>query len=470
MLFTAPEFMYLFLPATLLLWWWLMSRHYGAIAQSFIVGCSVLFYAAWSAEYALLLVVNALLNFYWGKRIAVTHSKIRLVLGVVYNLGLLAYFKYADFLIETSNALTGSQWPLLQVILPLGISFFTFQAIAYLVDCAKGRVDDFDLGRFAFSISFFPHLIAGPILHYSDIMPQLRQGIRFDPERMTKGLFLFAAGLSKKTVIADRLAAVVDPLFGLSDQLTVCEAWVAAVGYGLQIYFDFSGYCDMASGVGLMFGLVLPQNFASPYQAGTIADFWKRWHITLSRFLRDYLYIPLGGNRQGFYRGLWAAAITMLLGGLWHGAAWTFVAWGAMHGAMIALYRLWTKTGYRMPGYLARTLTLLGVFFAWVLFRAASIDQALHIWQAMLGLNGISVPVMLAGWFGSETVQISGQVNGLDMLAIGFLLAICLRYGNAQAQLDTFTPDLKALATFAGYFFAGTWLSAAHESFIYWSF
>ncbi|WP_373280572.1 MBOAT family O-acyltransferase [Methylomonas koyamae] len=201
-------------------------------------------------------------------------------------------------------------------------------------------------------------------------MPQLRQGIRFDPERMTKGLFLFVAGLCKKTVIADRLAAVVDPLFELSDRLTVCEAWVAAAGYGLQIYFDFSGYCDMASGVGLMFGLVLPQNFASPYQAGTIADFWKRWHITLSRFLRDYLYIPLGGNRQGFYRGLWAAAITMLLGGLWHGAAWTFVAWGAMHGAMIALYRLWTKTGYTMPGYLARTLTLLGVFFAWVLFRA----------------------------------------------------------------------------------------------------
>ncbi|WP_427551873.1 MBOAT family O-acyltransferase (plasmid) [Methylomonas sp. MS20] len=470
MLFTVPEFLYLFLPATLVCWWWFMSRHYGNTAQWCIVASSVLFYAAWSREYAVLLVVNALLNFYWGKRMAFTRSNVLLAVGVLYNLGLLAYFKYADFLIETGNALTGSQWPLLHVVLPLGISFFTFQAIAYLVDCAQGRVEDFNLRRFAFSISFFPHLIAGPILHYSDVMPQLKQGIRFDPERMTKGQFLFAAGLCKKTVIADRLAAVVDPLFGLSNQLTLCEAWVAAVGYGLQIYFDFSGYCDMAIGIGLMFGIVLPQNFNSPYQADTIADFWKRWHITLSRFLRDYLYIPLGGSRQGFYRGLWAAIMTMLLGGLWHGAAWTFVAWGAMHGGMIALYRLWTKTGYSMPGYLASTLTLLGVFFAWVLFRAANVDQAIQIWQAMLGLKGISVPVMLAGWFGSETVPISGLINGLDMLAIGFLLAVCLRYRHAQAQLDTLTPNLKALAVFAGLFFAGTWLSAAHESFIYWSF
>lgn len=470
MLFTAPEFLYLFLPATLVCWWWFMSRHYGNTAQWFIVASSVLFYAAWSREYAVLLVLNALLNFYWGKRMAFTRSNVLLAVGVLYNLGLLVYFKYADFLIETGNALTGRQWPLLHVVLPLGISFFTFQAIAYLVDCAQGRVEDFNLRRFAFSISFFPHLIAGPILHYSDVMPQLKQGIRFDPERMTKGLFLFAAGLCKKTVIADRLAAVVDPLFGLSNQLTLCEAWVATVGYGLQIYFDFSGYCDMAIGIGLMFGIVLPQNFNSPYQADTIADFWKRWHITLSRFLRDYLYIPLGGNRQGFYRGLWAAIMTMLLGGLWHGAAWTFVAWGAMHGAMIALYRLWTKTGYAMPRCLARTLTLLGVLVAWVLFRADSIAQALQIWQAMLGLKGLKVPVMLAGWFASDTVPISGLVNGLDMLALGFLLAICLRYRHAQAQLDTFTPGVKALAAFAGLFFAGTWLSAAHESFIYWSF
>jgi alginate O-acetyltransferase complex protein AlgI len=224
---------------------------------------------------------------------------------LIVNIGLLGYFKYADFFIENWNALAGSQNSLLHLVLPLGISFFSFQVIAYLVDCYKGYVSDFNLRRFAFSISFYPHLIAGPILHYSDVMPQLRGRIVFDARQFSQGLFLFAFGLFKKSVIADRIAEKVDPLFTANSVLQFFESWVSAIGYGLQVYFDFSGYSDMAIGIGLMFGIILPQNFNSPYQANSIADFWKRWHMTLSRFLRDYLYIPLGGNRNGFARDYW---------------------------------------------------------------------------------------------------------------------------------------------------------------------
>ena len=273
-------------------------------------------------------------NFYLGQTISKTKSKALLVAGLVYNVGLLGYFKYADFFIENWNGLTGSQNSLLHLILPLGISFFTFQVIAYLVDCYKGYVSDFNLRRFAFSISFYPHLIAGPILHYSDVMPQLRERIDFDARQFSQGLFLFAVGLFKKSVIADRIAETVDPLFAANTVLQFFESWVASIGYGLQIYFDFSGYSDMAIGIGLMFGIILPQNFNSPYQANSIADFWKRWHMTLSRFLREYVYIPLGGNRNGFAKGLVAAGLTMIIGGFWHGAAWTFVLWGVLHGAV----------------------------------------------------------------------------------------------------------------------------------------
>jgi alginate O-acetyltransferase complex protein AlgI len=321
--------------------------------------------------------------------IAKTRSRALLIIGLVYNFGLLGYFKHADFFLENWNLATGSAYPMLQLVLPLGLSFFTFQVIAFLVDCYKGYVGDFNLGRFAFSMAFFPHLIAGPILHYSDVMPQLRERMVFDARQFSQGLFLFAAGLCKKSVIADRIAEHVDPLFAADTVLPFFEAWVAAIGYGLQIYFDFSGYSDMAIGIGLLFGIILPQNFNSPYQAVSIADFWKRWHRTLSRFLRDYVYIPLGGNRNGFAMGLLAAAITMVIGGLWHGAAWTFVLWGMLHGLFI---------GRRLAEPVAMTVTFLAVSEAWVLFRAASVDQALSIWQGMLGLNGMALPASPRGF------------------------------------------------------------------------
>jgi len=467
MLFNTPEFIYFFLPFSIALWWWL-NRLDEAIAQWFIVGCSIYFYGWWDTQYVGLLISNAIGNFYLGRQIARTKTKPLLIAGLLYNVGLLGYFKYADFFIENWNALSGNQASMMHLILPLGISFFTFQVIAYLVDCYKGYVSDFNLRRFAFSISFFPHLIAGPILHYSDVMPQLREGIRFDAKQFSQGLFLFVVGLFKKSVIADRIAEKVDPLFGTDSVLQLFESWVASVGYGLQIYFDFSGYSDMAIGIGLMFGIILPQNFNSPYQAVSITDFWKRWHMTLSRFLRDYIYIPLGGNRNGFTQGLLAASVTMVIGGFWHGAAWTFVIWGILHGVFIGIHRIWVKAGFKMPETAAVTTTFISVTVAWTIFRADTVGQALSIWKGMIGLNGFAIPSIASGICRACTQ--TSLITGAELLQASVLLMLCLENRNAQKSAQQLEPNLKSLSFLTALFFISIWMSGSHESFIYWQF
>jgi alginate O-acetyltransferase complex protein AlgI len=468
MLFNSPEFLYFFLPFTVAGWWGLNALQREQDAQRFVILCSIYFYGWWDTRYVPLLIGNAIGNFYLGQQIAKTRSRALLITGLTYNIGLLGYFKYADFWLENWNLATGSAYPMLQLVLPLGLSFFTFQVIAWLVDCYKGQVEDFSPGRFAFSISFFPHLIAGPILHYSDVMPQLRERVVFDARQFSQGLFLFAVGLFKKSVIADRIAEHVDPLFAADTVLSFIEAWVAAVGYGLQIYFDFSGYSDMALGIGLLFGIVLPPNFNSPYQAVSIADFWLRWHRTLSRFLRNYVYIPLGGNRHGFARGLLAAALTMVIGGFWHGAAWTFVLWGLLHGLFIGLHRLWTRTGRRLAEPVAMTVTFLAVSVAWVLFRADSVAQALSLWQGMLGLNGMAIPGLAAGL--CQSCSQTPLITGIELIWGGILLTVCLTYANAQQAAQQLEPNLKNLAYFSTLLFTSIWLAGSHDSFIYWQF
>lgn len=468
MLFNSPEFIYFFLPFSIAGWWGLQALQRDQDAQWFVILCSIYFYGWWDTCYVPLLIGNAVGNFYLGQTIAKTRSRALLIAGLLYNIGLLGYFKYVDFFLENWNLANGSAYPMLQLVLPLGLSFFTFQVIAFLVDCYKGYVEDFELGRFAFSISFFPHLIAGPILHYSDVMPQLRERVAFDARQFSQGLFLFAVGLFKKSVLADRIAEHVDPLFAADTVLSFFEAWVAAIGYGLQIYFDFSGYSDMAIGIGLLFGIILPQNFNSPYQAVSIADFWQRWHRTLSRFLRDYVYIPLGGNRRGFVNGLLAAALTMVIGGFWHGAAWTFVLWGMLHGLFIGLHRLWMKTGLRLAEPMAMTVTFLSVSVAWVLFRADSVAQALSIWQGMLGLNGMAMPGIAAGL--CQSCAQASLITGIELIWGGILLTICLTYTNAQQAAQQLEPNLKNLTYFSTLLFTSIWLAGSHDSFIYWQF
>ena len=468
MLFNSPEFIYFFLPFSIAAWWCLQKMQREHDAQWTVVVCSVFFYGWWDTRYVPLLIASALFNFYLGFVISTNKSKLKLILGLILNIGLLGYFKYADFFIDNWNEVTGSNYPLLKLVLPLGISFFTFQIIAYLVDCYKGYVEDFDFSRFAFSISFFPHLIAGPILHYSDVMPQLRGRIDFDARQFSQGLFLFAVGLFKKSVIADRIAEKVDPLFAAHTALQFFESWAASIGYGLQVYFDFSGYSDMAIGIGLMFGIILPQNFNSPYQTVSIAEFWKRWHMTLSRFLRDYVYIPLGGNRNGFVRGGLAAAVTMVIGGFWHGAAWTFVIWGALQGIFIGIHRIWSKTKYELPDPLAIACTFLSVTAAWVVFRAESVGQAISIWKGMLGANGFAIPNVVAGICQSCTQ--TTLISGMEFIPGGILLSICMAYVNAQKEAQQLEPSLKNLGFFITLFFTSIWMSGSHESFIYWQF
>ncbi len=325
--------------------------------------------------------------------------------GVALNLLVLGVFKYANFVVDNINAIADAELALREIVLPIGISFFTFQQIAYLVDILRARVQRYAFVDYCLFVSFFPQLIAGPIVHHDDIVPQFRRlGVANRAPHLGVGLTTFVMGLFKKVVVADYLARVATQVFdggAVEGPVTFADAWIATVAYSLQIYFDFSGYSDMAIGIGCVFGIRLPLNFDSPYKARNIVDFWKRWHMTLSRFLRDYLYIPLGGNRRGMARRYVNLMLTMLLGGMWHGAGWNFLAWGGLHGLYLMathswLAWRWARVGEsRGPGPLQRAvgvaLTFLAVAFAWVFFRAPGFGVAWEVTKALLGVHGVTL-------------------------------------------------------------------------------
>jgi D-alanyl-lipoteichoic acid acyltransferase DltB (MBOAT superfamily) len=345
---------------------------------------------------------------------AAARAKRVMAFAIVADLCLLGYFKYANFFLDSMNAVLGTGAHLGQIVLPLGISFFTFTQIAFLVDAWQGKAEEYSLTHYALFVTYFPHLIAGPILHHREMMPQfgLPAAYRPDYDNLSAGLTIFVIGLFKKVIIADGVAAYVAPVFDAPRagiDLTFLEAWCGALAYTFQLYFDFSGYSDMAVGLSLMFGIRLPINFHSPYKAVNIIEFWRRWHMTLSRFLRDYLYVPLGGNRKGSARRYINLVVTMLLGGLWHGAGWTFVVWGGLHGFYLAVNHAWRALRARLGHDLKRStpwgraaaclVTFLAVVAGWVVFRADSLETAGAILRAMAGLNGLVVPdVWLARW------------------------------------------------------------------------
>ena len=392
MLFSSDVFILLFLPATLGLYYWRAAHRSERIAL--LIAASLVYYGWWDVRFVPLLVGLALANWGVARLFAAGLGRFWLDLGIVLNLAALGFFKYANFLLENVFAAVGRAAPHLDIVLPLGISFFVFQKISYLVDLRRGDRHIYPLADYCLFVFFFPQLIAGPIVRHNEIIPQFDAPPRRPEmwENLARGAMLFILGLIKKVALADTLAPNVNLLFAKAaagTALNFAEGWAAAASFALQIYFDFSGYSDMAIGLALMFGFRLPFNFDAPYRAASIREFWRRWHMTLSRFLRDYLYIPMGGNRLGPVRQAANVVVTMLLGGLWHGASWTFVAWGGLHGLALAVNGAWARSRLRLPRIAGWALTMLFVLVGWVLFRAADFATAWHMLQAMAGVNGL---------------------------------------------------------------------------------
>ncbi|MFY0672232.1 MAG: MBOAT family protein [Bacteroidia bacterium] len=384
MLFNSLEFIILFLPLVVIVYYQL-NKHLGKKSSIlWLVFVSLIFYGYWKLAYLPILICSIFFNYFFGKYLSQRKSKNLLRVGVGANLLLLGYFKYTNFFIENLNLSLGLNISAQNIVLPLAISFFTFQQIAFLVDSYYGKLKDYNFGNYALFVSFFPQLIAGPIVHHGEMMPQFAKAFKgIDFEKTAKGLFIFSIGLFKKVMIADNLSPFVKEGFDVSTSLTFIDAWFTSLAYTFQLYFDFSGYTDMAWGAALLLGIQLPQNFESPYKAISIRDFWRRWHMTLSRFLRDYLYIPLGGNQKGFSRTLINLFITFLIGGIWHGAAWTFIAWGALHGLALVVERLLSKAGFSINKWVSIPATFLFVNMAWIFFRALSFSDA---WKVLNGM------------------------------------------------------------------------------------
>ena len=498
MLFNSYGFIFLYLPLVLL-GFFQLGRVSHTYASAWLALASLFFYGYWNPAYVGLLLGSISCNYAFG--LWISKARIRtektvlspqpsvlvsqssalrpqnlLIVAITANLALLAYYKYANFFVGNLDLLLGADWNFANIILPLGISFFTFTQIAYLVDTYQGKVKEYNFIHYLLFVTYFPHLIAGPILHHKEMMPQFahKSTYRFNPDNFTLGVTIFVLGLAKKLLFADSLAEFPGPIFAsvqAGGQPMIFEAWIAALSYTLQLYFDFSGYSDMAIGLSLMFNVRLPLNFNSPYKSVNIIEFWRRWHMTLSRFLRDYLYIPLGGNRKGTPRRFINLAATMLLGGLWHGAGWTFIIWGGLHGLYLVINHGWQSfkrsIGWGDGGWLARhisvLLTFLVVVVAWVFFKAPDLATASSMLSGMAGMNGISLSQSSVTYLESTFPLIGQEValNGLtplskvnpDRALILIVLGLWVVWAlpNVQQLLHRYHPVLDKLAPAKGW-------------------
>lgn len=439
MLFHSQLFVFVFLPIALFCFYAArspVSREYTVIALSF------LFYGWADIRFVPLLAASILLNWALGFIIREHRSILALWAGVIANLATIGYFKYKNFFLENLDFLVGIDWEPSPILLPIGISFFTFQQISYLADVHAGKAPIYPLRKYAFYIAYFPQLIAGPIVRHNELIPNLdldprRPGLA---ERMSRGITLFTIGLVKKFAIADQMAPHANAVYAAARDgaVSTMDAWTGTLAFTLQIYFDFSAYSDMAIGLAMMMGFILPANFDAPYRALDIRDFWRRWHMTLSRFLRDYVYIPLGGNRFGMRRQIAAQFVTMTLCGLWHGAGWPFLLWGLWHAVGMSANLLWSRDGRALAAPLAWAITMLFVMGGWVLFRAETVDAAESVYLAMLGLH-----------------HAAAVIGGFDFwLAVAGIAIACFGPTSQQAALMSLRPNrfiavLVAICLFA---------------------
>lgn len=467
MLFNSYEFILGFLPGAVAGFFLLGRFGLHRLAIAWLAVCSLGFYGWWSPIHVPLILASILFNFGVGQAIGRhknpdgTGSRFWLTFGVVSDLALLIYFKYTNFLVDNVNALTGLDYYVQAIILPLGISFFTFTQIAYLVDTYQGKVREYSPVDYALFVTYFPHLIAGPVLHHKEMMPQFRDPAIFRPraEDIAIGLTIFIIGLFKKTILADGIAPYAAPVFASAEAgepIRLFAAWGGALAYTFQLYFDFSGYSDMAIGASRLLGIKLPLNFDSPYKSANISEFWRHWHMTLSRFLRDYLYIALGGNRYGEARRYTNLMITMALGGIWHGAGWTFLIWGILHGTYLCINHGWMAFRRRylarlLPGghwsghLLACGITFLAVVIGWVFFRAQTVGGALFLLGEMFGRNGISLPAGLTARLVAFMPSLAGSIRaegtgGAVLIQMWIWITVC----GAIAFLAPNTQQLMA--------------------------
>lgn len=512
MLFNSHVFILAFLPLTLAGFFLLGRLRDTRPARLWLLVASLVFYGWWSWLYLGLLLLSMLLNFALGRGIAAARerapgrARALMVLGVAGNVGLLAWYKYAIFIADNLAALTGLEFALGAVVLPLAISFYTFLQIAFLVDTWHGRAADYSFLDYCLFVTFFPHLIAGPLVHHHELIPQFHQRsvYRFQAEDAAAGVAFFTIGLVKKLVIADPVGALATPVFATAVGAPpgLAEAWIAILAFSVGLYFDFSAYSDMAIGLARIFGIRFPYNFNSPYKAASIIDFWRRWHMTLSRFLRDYVYIPLGGSRRGKTRRHLNLLATMVLGGLWHGAGWTFVIWGALHGFYLLVNHAWRGLAERAQGterslalgrVPSQALTLLAVLVAWVFFAAPDLASALAVLRGMGGANGWAQPgtsallaLALEGGPRALLNETGGMALMTTLLGLGILftaILLILLAPNSQEIVDgreeerrevphwlCFRPRMSTAVTAAAAFLVALALMADVKEFVYFQF
>ena len=453
MLFNSVEFIFLFLPVTFVVFFLLGKYAKKSYATLWLVIASFSFYGYWDYHYVPLLFSSISFNYLVGKKIENTRSKKWLIFGIVINLILLGYFKYTDFFLGTANDIIGANYfDLPHIILPLGISFFTFTQTAYLVDAYRGEAVNRSFVTYCEFVTIFPHLIAGPIINHKEMIPQFvaDKTFKIDYNNLAMGISIFTMGLFKKVAIADKLAIWANAAFSHTELLTFIEAWIGALSYTFQLYFDFSGYSEMAIGLGLMFNLKLPINFNSPYQSMSIIDFWRRWHMTLGLWVRDYLYIPMGGNRNGELAKMRNLFVSMMIIGFWHGAGWTFIFWGTMHGVALMINHQWRRLKIDLPKFVNIGLTFITVVLLWVFFRAENFHSAWNVILSMTDIYNTGIPAngfyqehlgMLANY--GISFSLWTLPNGIHTIisALLVLFIILLLVPNPIKIMERFKPN-----------------------------
>lgn len=457
MIFSSTEFIFAFLPISFLIYFLLNRVSTHLIGKAWLCISSLFFYGYWDVSYLPLLFASIIINFLAGvfvspDRALASHSirKGALISTITANLLALGYYKYANFFIENINSLLGSEYAIKAIILPLGISFFTFTQIAFLVDSFRGKAKEYDFINYTLFVTFFPHLIAGPILHHGEMMPQFtdKNNKSINHKNILCGLIIFSIGLIKKVIIADTFAIFAERGYSQGFVFDFYSSWATSLAYTFQLYFDFSGYCDMAIGAALLFNIMLPINFNSPYKSLDIQDFWRRWHITLGRYLRDYVYIPLGGNKVSPIRNYLNLFATFTIAGLWHGASWMFVLWGSMHGLALIIHRLWKHCRLTMPRFLAWFTTFMFVNIAWVFFRAPDLETAINIIKNMFDFSKAmdvslsSLPTtdlsrygLLSGWIAQNIsfgIAAYASIFAMSLLALG----LCSQKNSQEISLN----------------------------------